>query len=289
LSEHHFRWIDTIEPRQRGAFAWFSDHPSTDIAVVFVHGFLGDAEGTWLNFQGMVDTHTSEWEEWSKSDMFFFPYASFRKNITDSAADLVSFLRTMYPSPRPELFAIDRNLPLLPKPLADLDLKPRSYKHLILVGHSQGALIIRRALILIWQDEDGSPLQKSQLLAAKLALFAPAIFGFAPSGWVASVLRVGRVEKLAMLVLDRSPSFAEMKEKAVPRLIEDQTNAILPSFACFMARVLFGKKDKFVTAMEYVHDLSEPSEPKETHTSICKPRAKYLRPFKFVFRKTPYA
>jgi hypothetical protein len=235
----------------------------------------------------MVDTHTLGWPEWATSDLFFFPYASFRQKIDPSARALVSFLRTIYPNPRREFFEIDRTLPLLPMPLADLDLEPRSYQRLVLVGHSQGALIIRRALILIYKNQGSNPTQSLQLLDAKLVLFAPAIFGFSPSGWVGTVLRVGAAEFLAKMVLDRSPSFRQMEEKTVPNEIQEQTDALLPPFACFSARTLFGEKDNFVTEMEYVHDDPEPSEPGETHTSICKPRVKYLRPLEFVFRKTP--
>lgn len=285
MAEHHFNWIDTIDPRQSGAYAWLSDDPSVKTAVVFVHGFLGDAEGTWLNFQGMVDTHASGITDWSASDLFFFPYASFRQNIDSNAWDLVRFLRSIYPNPSRELFEFDRSLPLLPELLLDLDLKPRTYERLILVGHSQGALIIRRALILIFKNPKPKikPIQREQLLAASVALFAPAIFGFSPSGWVGSVLRIGAVESLAGLVLDRSPSFTEMKEKTVPNEIEKQTELLLRPFACFSARTVFGKKDKFVTSMEYAFDTPTPPEPNENHTSICKPRVKYLRPFEFVF------
>ncbi len=289
MAEHHFRWIDTGESRQRGAFAWFSDDPRTETAVIFVHGFLGDAEGTWLNFQGMVDTHTADYPEWETSDLLFFPYASFRSHITDSAEELVKFLRTMFPAPPEGLFTIDRDLPLLPKPLADLDLEPRTYKQLVLVGHSQGALVIRRALVVIYKDEEPNP--TSRILSSQLALFAPAIFGFAPSGMVGTVLGIGRAEKLAMLVLRFSRAFREMEKGDVPAEIQRHTEAFLKrsNLSCFTARVLFGREEEIVTKMEYTDDFPEPSEPNETHTSICKPRARYLRPFKFVFRKTGYA
>jgi hypothetical protein len=80
-----------------------------------------------------------------------------------------------------------------------------------------------------------------------------------------------------------------MNDKIIPGKIEKQTDELLQPFACFIARTLFGVKEKFVTPMEYDHDKPWPTEPKQTHTSICKPRGRYLRPFEFALRENPHA
>ena len=45
--------------------------PNTDTAVVFIHGFLGDAYGTWIDFQRMIDGHAKVPADWNLADLFF--------------------------------------------------------------------------------------------------------------------------------------------------------------------------------------------------------------------------
>ena len=101
----------SIEGDWEGSYAWLSDQPDTDTAVVFVHGFFGDARGTWLNFPGMIDSHLAPGSFWPKADLFFLDYPSYEHHIADNADRLLRFLATVFPTSPSSFFS-----PLRAKP-----------------------------------------------------------------------------------------------------------------------------------------------------------------------------
>ncbi|HXX20941.1 MAG TPA: hypothetical protein VEJ46_16180 [Candidatus Acidoferrum sp.] len=275
--EHHWVPLDRIKS---GSYALISESAQSDTAVVFVHGFLGDASGTWLNFQEMIDSCRMTYPGWAMCDAFFFHYSSFRQSITDSAEELISFVRAVFPNPPGWIFSVPQPFREL-RALLVLRLRMRRYKRLVLVGHSEGAVVIRRAVVLEYKRKNGG----TPILDAKLALFAPAHLGFTPSGWVGACLATGRVEAIAMMILASSPSFVEMKDKAFLEQIRQDTNAFLqesPDLSGLRARVLFGRGERIVVRGEYTRDFPEMPEPNQDHVSICKPRTGYERPLRFV-------
>jgi len=126
--EHHFTWVDRINP---GGYALISESPKVDTLVIFVHGFLGDAEGTWLNFQEMIDSHHARYPRWAECDVFFFAYPSFFQEITDSAEDFLRFITTIYRTPPNWVFSIPKPSPGIPGTVLALDLPEHTYKNLI--------------------------------------------------------------------------------------------------------------------------------------------------------------
>ena len=278
LYEHHFTWIDQLNP---GGYALISESPDVDTAVVFIHGFLGDADGTWLNFQEMIDSRHAQYPMWARCDTFFFSYPSFFQEITDSAEQFLNFLSTIYPSPPDWLFSISEFVPNVPATVLALDLPEHIYKNLILVGHSEGCVVIRRAVTIAYK----SGVQHAILGSGMLRLFSPAHLGFQPTGWIRACLGVGRVEAIVMPLLNLSPAFAEMKEKELLDQIREDTTAFWEEahLSVMRARVLFGK-ERVVVKGEFQNDILETSEPTKNHVSICKPRADYDRPINFVLK-----
>jgi pimeloyl-ACP methyl ester carboxylesterase len=279
MAGHHRRDVDELA---RGAFAWVSDDSETNTAVVFVHGFFGDARGTWLNFPGMIDSHVTAESFWHTSDLFFLEYPSYDRHIADNADGLLRFLAHVFPNPPPSLFR-PRSLAPRSKHLVELvlrweQLQPRVYQHLLLVGHSEGAVVIRQAMIDACQRTKG----KDTLLGAHLALFAPAHRGVLVTGWVRAVMEVAGAERL----LELSPAFVEMKDEDFINGVERNTDALLAKHGLpgLTARALFGCDEDLVRVQVYSNDVREECAPNEGHRSVCKPRGGYLTPFAFIER-----
>jgi pimeloyl-ACP methyl ester carboxylesterase len=278
VPEHNHRDLGEIS---RGAFAWVSDDRDTITAVVFVHGFFGDARKTWLNFTGLIDNHVTAESFWRRADLFFFEYPS-GDHIADNADRLLRFLAQVSPNPPPSLFR-PRLLAPSSKHLTQLvlrwqQLQPRVYQRLLLVGHSEGGLVIRQAMIRTCQRTNG----QSPLLAARLALFAPAHRGVLVTGWVRAVLEVSHGDRL----LGFCPAFDEMKDDEFIRGVERSTDALLAQhkLPAFTARVLFGCEENAVRVQVYTNDTPEECEANQDHVSVCKPRGEYLTPFSFIER-----
>jgi pimeloyl-ACP methyl ester carboxylesterase len=278
--DHHLTWLTQL---QKGAYALVSDDPTADTAVIFVHGFLGDAEGTWISFQELICSKAAKFPLWSKCDAFFFSYRSFRDDITESAADLRKFIQAVFPAPPPWIFKSATKLPGLPT-MVKLTQAQHTYKQLILVGHSEGGIVIRRAVELAY----GKKL--NDILNARLALFAPAHKGVKLSGWIGACLAIGRVDAILMPVLSSSPAFNEMKDKALLEEIEnnrgeyrkEEIAAHEPVSPAFDAHVVFGKKDNVVVKGAYAWDCLYDSKIGKDHVTICKPKADYDDPVTFV-------
>jgi pimeloyl-ACP methyl ester carboxylesterase len=100
----------------------------SDRAILFVHGFSGDHQGTWGLFPTLVGTDTSL-NEW---DILSLGYST-----------------SLLPDIR-GIWSADPDLPILAIHLKTrlLDIAPLSqYKSLAIVAHSMGGLVVQRALL----------------------------------------------------------------------------------------------------------------------------------------------
>lgn len=289
--EHHETWLHGTIPLRgsakslelEGMAALLSDSEDVDTAVVFVHGFLGDAQGTWLNFQEDILAPSLRGEPWRNSDVFFFTYPSFRQDITESAEELLGFLAYIFPNPPKEIFAIEKYRQYLPPELIQLSSAIPTYKRLVLVGHSEGGVVIRRAVDLAWGWK------RDELMESKLALFAPAHKGVKLSGWIGACLAIGRVDAVVMPILRFSPAFSEMKDKDLLNEIKEHTETYLSEAAAkgrptsaFKAHVVFGEHEDVVVKGYYATDCYHPAEKGRDHRTVCKPERGYRAPIEFV-------
>jgi hypothetical protein len=280
-TEHHETWLTKLK---KGSCALVSDGSEVDTAIVFVHGFLGDAQGTWLNFQESICSQGASHSLWSKCDVFFFSYGSFSDDITESARALLTFVRGVFPKPPSWMFKIAKYFKGLPPSVLDLTTDMPTYKHLVLVGHSEGGIVIRRAVDLAYGKK------MNRILMARLALFAPAHKGVKLSGWIGACLVVGRVDAVLMPFLNFSDAFVEMKQGNLLTEIENHTKVYREESKgrepiAFRAHVLFGSVDHVVQKGFYPWDCFHDSEIGKDHVSICKPSASYNRPIKFVLAR----
>ncbi len=242
---HHY-----VQPKSfPGSYCLISDAPHVDRAVLFVHGFLGNATDTWVDFQGLGPSLPS----FSSADLFFLRYNSFKMSVSEAADLVADFLREIYDE-RPEWLDLSKRLPDW-VPLAHgedpmVRLEPASYRHLTLVGHSLGGVVLRQlvlnALALVAQagantrqatvesvshsesgrlatqrspaiDDVGTRIvdvapHYAAILPAKLVLFAPALFGARPAGLFGLLLRFGGIGMLARALLGMSKSYGEIQQ-----------------------------------------------------------------------------
>jgi pimeloyl-ACP methyl ester carboxylesterase len=268
--------------------------PDVDSAIVFVHGFLGDAHATWLNFPELIDDSPG----WERTDLYFLSYDSFRSSVRAGADELARLLDALAATP-PEWFGLSPSE--LPRSLRAeigsfrLRDRPTTYAQVALVGHSYGGVLVREVVyreakrLAMFESEppDAESLAASQLLASDLRLFAPALAGARPSGIKGFVLRYGGVGALASALLGTSESYHELTNPdLVLTPLREATEELArahPQVGAFRADVLWPTRDEVVADREYRHDRRAKGTPwASNHTTVCKPRHGRHEPLTFV-------
>lgn len=285
-SIHTYRHL----PSHEKSFALLSSEESADVvrAVVFIHGFNGSASKTWTDFLSLVDDDVPNTGWWKPSDLFFFDYqwASVDHQLVNNTIEVFKFARAVFPQPEKVLGP-------------DNGFRPESfrYKELVLVGHSEGGLLIRRAIIEAAQDDEEitaliaadrgvtSDLPPPRgLLTASVRLFAPALGGAKITGLLGVLTSLGPIA--AALAGSASKSGMEPTSPAVtqPRTQTDRYAERLP-YACFRAHILWAHTDRIIIGEKYTLDKHCRTFPDGTdHVSVCKPTINYLLPLSFVER-----
>jgi hypothetical protein len=251
-------------------------------ACIFAHGFYGHSEKTWLQFQTLGDSvgETGTFAWWRDSDLFFYSYDSVDAQIWPNASDLLSFVSNVFPVPN---WAS----------LGGSSEEPGSYKHLVLVGHSEGAVLIRAAIIERIQSHGPltpgkkvTSITTDPLLSACLCLFAPALYGALVTGWKGTILKLPFLGDLVESCLSRSPAYQQLKaDSTVLEDIRCKTEALaqhLPNVCALRARNLCPRNDEYAAIGNLITDYNTEYEVGQSHTSICKPSRSYLRPLAFV-------
>jgi hypothetical protein len=283
--EHHSVGLHAY---QRGAYALLSDHDSVNNAAFFVHGFWGDPDDTWMNFHWMIDSYSNRFSGWRQTDAYFLNYSSFSSSIDDASEGLLKLIKSFMLGFPDELLQVEKVLgtSLPPLPSLQLLLPPRKYKNIFLIGHSEGAVLIRRAIVLELKRSNNIA---EQLLNAKLFLFAPAILGFTPSGLLGSALTISHLSRVVEPFLRLSPSYVEMKEGNSLAALKADTEKLQsqrPDLSCLRAHILFGSDERVVARGEFHGDYPEPPEHGKNHIDICKPKHSYMRPLDLVVIET---
>src|SRR5687767_8908873 len=133
-----------------GSYALLSNDPAT-VALVFVHGFAGNAVTTWLDFHSQVDSPAFA-SVYSPCDMFFYSYDSTGQRVEQSAERLGNFVEDVVASVSKDSFRLwlppGRDWSQVAKPQL-LDALKRTYEKIVFVGHSLGGVAVRRLLVNI--------------------------------------------------------------------------------------------------------------------------------------------
>lgn len=271
---HHYSWFGAPYVN---SFALLSDDPEVDGAVVFVHGFLGDPHETWYAFQDMISSHATAQTYWSKRDLFFFTYRSFRNGIETSARSLLSFLTLIFPSPPDDLLSISASVSV-PASLGSLNSPARTYSRLVMVGHSEGGLVIRKAVVIA--ETAPHPISK-----ARVVLFAPAISGVNPAGFKGMLMQLRPTNWIALPFLSDSRAYRDMNSAEFRDDVRNDTlhaRGVHKEHTALWAKLVFGSKEDVVTPVKWPDDNQAPEELGQNHLSICKPKSKYDPPITFI-------
>jgi pimeloyl-ACP methyl ester carboxylesterase len=260
-----------------GCKAFLSTNARVEVAIVFVHGFRGNPIGTWKDFPGIADIAAHS-PQWVSCDLYFFDYGDTVRSIDDSSDDLEEFLNKIYPRP------IEGVVQSCDQARSRPERTPIEYGQLILVGHSEGGVVIRACIAELGKKlyRDGA---NSPILGARLVLFAPALFGFLPTRWFGLVYQFFPLGKLVDLVTAWSIPAAEMLDVRVLDQIRESNERLsseFPDHDAFTAHVVFGVDETVVRRQRYFQDVKYTAIEGKNHVNVCKPSLEYQTPLPFV-------
>jgi hypothetical protein len=150
------------------------------------------------------------------------------------------------------------------------------YEELVLMGHSLGGLIVRRALCdaaMEW-NMTGMAEPRPSLLEARLRLFSPASAGFEAAG-VLGAMRAMSIWKVAEIFLRRSPAYSQLQPgSSTIRETRERTERLAgeDGFEALRARIIWASPDEVVVSERYSTDYVDDSWDGTTHSTVCKPR-----------------
>lgn len=229
--------------------------------VVFVHGFHGGAVSTWLDFH----RPPSDCSWWEEADLLFVGYDSVRENIGAVASRLRREMENFFPTPFHDGVIVGKT-PVRTNPMAP-------YGELVLVGHSLGGVIIRRALRDAAElHEEGEP--SPSILAASVRLFSPATAGFQAAG-ILGALRATSLWRALEVVLRNSSAYSDLQPGSQALVALQETTERLakrPEFRALRARVVWANPDNVVVTERYSTDYVDTWWDRTSHVTVCKPR-----------------
>lgn len=246
--------IDIIPGRQTAAYYLASGAPKN--IVVFVHGFKGHAITTWKDFPDLI--HGSKM--FDESDVIFYGYPSLEQQANAHALDFVNFLKDHVENIVMRNYFTQQKLP-----------KEFKYKKVILIAHSLGAIVVRRALLDIYKLKP-----KSSLLGKiDMILFAPAHRGtLVETGYFTATGGIGAI--LGVIGLVNVPVLQNLQPNSgtIQDLIKETDVLRKGKQGGFTIakKVVWASTDKIVY-QDHFDPKEVPIKLDDTdHMSVCKPR-----------------
>jgi hypothetical protein len=241
----------------------FFAYDSPENVIIFVHGFNGEALGTWNDFPARLTTDPY----FRKSDFFFYGYESLKHTAAYSATEFKNFVDAV-------------NEPLFSGILPSSQKLPeRVYKRFILVAHSLGSIVVRQALLMAHRNKD------SWVNRTQMVLFAPAHKG-------------ARVQRLASELLDswlgiipffvgyKYPVYTDLEPGSpIIKDIEIRSKELITQNKgdFTIAKVVaWAENDKVVEQVVFCNDPNPILIPNRGHSSVCKPNEAYKRPIEIL-------
>ena len=262
MQTHHF---PLPLPREYGIAtqAYWSLDAATHL-VLFVHGFGGDPIGTWPEFATLLTKRA----DLPPFDYIFYGYDGKTTQANSSALGLFTFVDALLGRPAS---VIAQSLPFIER-------SPFSYERVVIVAHSLGALVTRRALLhAAAVDASGSAVP--WLKNVRMVLFAPAHHG----AYVANLVSAFVVDQpwflgklLGYYLKYRSPLLEDLQPNSpVITALKDETRAVmdrLPQPPAYIRAdgVLWAEKERVVINMPFFAD-APPQLAAADHFSVCKP------------------
>lgn len=234
---------------------------------------------TWRQFPSSGQSR--EW--WRETDMLFVGYPSDSENIEATSFRLRTELARFFPA-LPDGLVGERDASVRAE-------GPTRYSQLIVVGHSQGGVVVRRALCeaahcLVNDPEGVGQNDLTVLLDAKVRLFSPASGGFRPSGKLGQ-LKATPLWPIVRMKMCASSAFNDLQEGSqILRETRERTEAFVDSrpddMNALKASILWANPENIVITSRYRTDHPAMSADKTNHASVCKPQPGYDAPWRFV-------
>jgi pimeloyl-ACP methyl ester carboxylesterase len=232
--------------------------------VLFVHGFSGRATETWANFHILLPKVLANRD----CDLLFYEYDGKYSTISKSAIQLRDFLLALGADPA-------WANPFLPK-----SYKParREYQKVIMVAHSMGAVVVRRALLELHNIHVADSSKAAWLKTVSLVLFAPAHMGARAAELAKELMSSFDMGgAIASIVKYRVPAIRELDpESKTLRLLKEDTLAALkssPHNAHLVAKtVVWAVNDRVVENDRFCADPTGVAAHGFGHIDVCKPR-----------------
>jgi pimeloyl-ACP methyl ester carboxylesterase len=238
-------------------------------AVLFIHGFSGDAVTTWSDFSNLLPARA----RCAGSDIYFYGYDGLRADLNASAAIFRGFLDRMMDSPQSVL---PGNVPQAAGRAADF-----SYSELLIVAHSLGAVIARRALV------DATRMRLCWAEKTRLVLYAPAHCG---ARVVALAIEASSgipvVKHFAALAQWFSPLIADLRpgSPVLTALLNDTLRETQGGANPHLnaRRVVLAEYEDIVENLQFGNDPPPVAVPGTKHTTVCKPRSDFADPIQLL-------
>jgi len=247
--------------------------------VLFVHGFNGNAVGTWLEFPRLLPLET----ECDAYDALFFGYDGLRDTVAYSANTLGGLLESVLTLP--SVGVVNPSMP------TGATKRPRTfqYERVVICAHSLGAVVVRRALLDALAQKAS---WTGRFADVQLLFFAPAHMG----ARIIKLVEEGLTAfSLSLAVAKISGKSAAVGLKAKYQVLQDleigsqtlddlraDTRRLLDAnpagYDFLRAHVVHAKRDNIVEHGQFVNDFKPKFIPKKNHSQVCKPELGFLEP-----------
>jgi hypothetical protein len=227
---------------------YYSVEPPTTL-IVFIHGFGGHVTKTWGDFIEVVRNQA----EFTTCDIIFYHYKSLKYHMASSALEFYDHLNEW--SVLPTIYPGDNRM-------------QATYRNIVIVAHSLGALITRQALL--YANNAGN----DWVNKVRMLFFAPAHKG-------ARILELslkclpGFYGAFGLIAHWFIPVLGDLKEGSEPiKEVMKLTEELLKQGKGDFTRTAISVhaiKDKIIIGGLYCQDPTPEPDYEHDHVSVCKP------------------
>jgi alpha-beta hydrolase superfamily lysophospholipase len=265
MQQHHY-FQEPIDAHGTGTLAYWALN-AAGTAVIFVHGFNGSALRTWLNFPSMLMADPRA----AGLDVVFFGYDGLFTQAGSSALQFFTFMQALMTSPH----AVFPNFVKRPHAF--------TYSRVVIVAHSLGAVVVRRAVVDAVRAKETWPAH------VRLVLFAPAHRGAYAAALASHVLtgQLWLIGKLAGSLLQyRIPLLSDLQADSpvIKQLAQDTRKQLKKGSqqnGLIAHAVVWAHDERVVINLPFLDDPG-PEKLPTNHANVCKPSDNFLQPLDLV-------
>ena len=287
INKTHIANVSFVTNQENSDLVWaqetkaFWSHEPIGTLILFVHGWSGGAMTTWEEFTDLRP------DNWNGCDLIFFGYESREPQAQTNADFLRFFLKDFFSNPSE---MINETISHLTETCPKLKRSSEfQYTQVIIVAHSLGAVISRRALLDSYLELEDS-LKKSKnswLFRTKLILFAPAHNG---SPWAEDLKKFGGSFVAALVngislykafsirnLHPNSPTLKNLRDDTEIVLNDGYTEPFKASLVIFPEYEWVVYNDRFSK-----DPVNEKPLVGRNHMNVCKPTEDWQTPIELV-------